>query len=466
MSAMLSTRTIQAGPRLDRLPIARFHWRILGLISAGAFLDAFDVYLAGGVIAALKKEGFATLTQAATFLSATFLGMLIGAGIAGYLGDRFGRRYSYQFNLALFGFASIAAAFAPTMNLLILCRFVMGVGLGAELVVAAGTLGEFVPPSHRGRWGSIMGMIIGSGLLFATMIGYLVIPTLGWRYMFAIAGAGALIIWVLRKKMPESPRWLESVGRTDEAEIVLAAIEAEVAAEKGPLPPPIEAPMVTLANAPLRKLFARGMRGRLAAATFTAMGVNVSVYGFVAWLPTFLVSRGQTMVQSLGFTTLMSFGSIAGSLIAVLIADKFPRRASIIATGCLVLLFGALYPNATGPAALAVTGFLLVTSIYLLTAIGLFLYVPELFPTAYRLRGTGFAGMCARATSMVTPFLTVYLFQRFGIEGVLAMVGIVLAAMIVSILLLRVETRGVSLDEIAQSSTEATDKRSLGLAGE
>jgi len=113
-----------------------------------------------------------------------------------------------------------------------------------------------------------------------------------------------------------------------------------------------------------------------------------------------------------------------------------------------------------------VTGFLLVTSIYLLTAIGLFLYVPELFPTAYRLRGTGFAGMCARATSMVTPFLTVYLFQRFGIEGVLAMVGIVLAAMIISILLLRVETRGVSLDEIAQSSTETTDKRSLGLAGE
>jgi len=460
---MLSVTSVQAGPRLDRLPISRFHWRILGLISAGAFLDAFDVYLAGGVIAALKKEGFASLAQSATFLSATFLGMLIGAGIAGYLGDRLGRRYSYQFNLALFGFASIAAAFAPTMTILIFCRFVMGVGLGAELVVAAGTLGEFIPPSHRGRWGSIMGMIIGSGLLVSTMIGYLVIPTLGWRYMFGIAGAGALLIWVLRKKMPESPRWLESVGRTAEAETVLRAIEAEVFAEKGPLPAPVDAPMTTLADAPLSRLFAPGMRGRLAAATFTAMGVNVSVYGFVAWLPTFLVSRGQTMVESLGFTTLMSFGSIAGSLIAVLVADKFPRRASIVVTGLLILLFGALYPNATGPTALAVTGFLLVTSIYLLTAIGLFLYVPELFPTAYRLRGTGFAGMCARATSMLTPFLTVYLFQRFGIEGVLAMVGIVLAAMIVSILLLRVETRGVSLDDIGQTPNAPAAR---GLVGE
>ena len=463
----MATRTsIQAGPRLDRLPISRFHWRILGLISGGAFLDAFDVYLAGGVIAALKASGFATLGQAATFLSATFLGMLIGAGTAGYLGDRFGRRYSYQFNLALFGFASVAAAFAPSMTFLIVCRFVMGVGLGAELVVAAGTLGEFIPPSHRGRWGSIMGMIIGSGLLVATMIGYVVIPTLGWRYMFAIAGAGALVIWVLRKKMPESPRWLESVGRLDEAETVLSAIEAEVRAEKGTLPPPSTAPSVVLANAPLSKLFAPGMRGRLAAASFTAISINVSVYGFVAWLPTFLVSKGHTMVQSLGFTTLMSFGSIVGSGIAVLIADRFPRRTSLIVTALLILLFGALYPNAVSPVALTVTGFLLVTSIYVLTAIGLFLYVPELFPTAYRLRGTGFAGMCARAASMATPFLTVALFQRFGLEGVLAMVGTVLALMIVSILLLRIETRGASLDEIAQTPEATPETAPLGLVGE
>jgi len=463
----MATRTsIQAGPRLDRLPISRFHWRILGLISGGAFLDAFDVYLAGGVIAALKASGFATLGQAATFLSATFLGMLIGAGTAGYLGDRFGRRYSYQFNLALFGFASVAAAFAPSMTFLIVCRFVMGVGLGAELVVAAGTLGEFIPPSHRGRWGSIMGMIIGSGLLVATMIGYVVIPTLGWRYMFAIAGVGALVIWVLRKKMPESPRWLESVGRLDEAETVLSAIEAEVRSEEGTLPPPSTAPSVVLANAPLSKLFAPGMRGRLAAASFTAISINVSVYGFVAWLPTFLVSKGHTMVQSLGFTTLMSFGSIVGSGIAVLIADRFPRRTSLIVTALLILLFGALYPNAVSPIALTVTGFLLVTSIYVLTAIGLFLYVPELFPTAYRLRGTGFAGMCARAASMATPFLTVALFQRFGLEGVLAMVGTVLALMIVSILLLRIETRGASLDEIAQTPEATPETAPLGLVGE
>ncbi|GLK45834.1 MFS transporter [Novosphingobium resinovorum] len=458
--------TVHAGARLDRLPVSRFHWRILGLISAGAFLDAFDVYLAGGVMAAVKSEGFGTLPQAAAFMSMTFLGMLLGAAMAGYVGDRFGRRYSYQFNLALFGFASIAAVFSPSMTFLIVCRFIMGLGLGAELVVAAGTLGEFIPPSHRGRWGAILGAIIGSGLLIATSIGYLVIPNLGWRYMFAIAGAGAIGIWILRKTMPESPRWLESVGRTQEAEAVLQQIEAEITAEKGPLAPYAKTASAAPAHAPLSRLFASDMRGRLAAATLTAIAANVSVYGFVAWLPTFLVSKGQTMVQSLGFTTLMSFGSIAGSLVAVAIADKVSRRASLIIAGLLIILFGAIYPNVEGTVPLAIAGFLLVSSIYMLTAIGLFLYVPEMFPTAYRLRGTGFAGMCARAGSMLTPFMTVWLFENVGLEGVLMMVGTVLALMMIAVIAVRVEGRGASLDAIAQDPDAAPARRTVGLAGE
>jgi MFS family permease len=214
--ALVPPPIVNAGARLDRLPISRFHWRVLWLISAGAFLDAFDIYLTGGVIAAMLKDGFSTLAQNASFVSATFTGMLIGAGLAGWVGDRMGRRYSYQTNLALFGVASLAAGFAPTIYWLIGLRFLMGIGMGAELVVAAGTLCEFVPPRYRGRWILMMGMVVNSGLLAATITGYFVIPDLGWRAMFAIAGVGALIVWVLRKRMPESPRWLESVGRLDE----------------------------------------------------------------------------------------------------------------------------------------------------------------------------------------------------------------------------------------------------------
>lgn len=455
---------VNAGPRLDRLPISRFHWRILALISAGAFLDAFDVYLAGGVIAALKAEGFSTLAQSAVFMSMTFLGMMIGAGMAGYLGDRLGRRASYQFNLALFGLASVAAVFAPNMTFLIACRFIMGIGLGAELVVAAGTLGEFIPPAYRGRWVSIMGMVVNSGLLAATSVGYVVIPALGWRYMFAIAGAAALLVWVMRKTMPESPRWLESVGRHEEAEATLQAIEAEVAAQKGPLPAPAAARAIPMVHAPLKALFGPGLRNRLIAATLAAMAANVAVYGFVAWLPTFLVSHGTSIVTSLWYTTLMSFGSVFGAIIAIAIADRVSRRVSLILTAVAIMIFGYLYPNAAGDVMVPLTGFLLVSSIFTLVTLALFAYVPELFPTAYRLRGTGFAGMCARATSMVTPYATVALFANFGLEGVLTMVGGILAAMIVAVGLLRVETTGQSLDDVSEDAIAAEANAAFGAA--
>ena len=455
------SRIVNSGARLDRLPISRFHWRVLWLISAGAFLDAFDIYLAGGVIAAMLREGFSTLKLNAVFISATFFGMLIGAGLAGWIGDRMGRRYSYQTNLAIFGLASIAAVFAPNIYWLIGFRLLMGLGLGAELVVAAGTLCEFIPPTYRGRWISMMGMIINSGLLVATFTGYFVIPNLGWRPMFAIAGFGALVVWLLRKRMPESPRWLESVGRLDEAEAALQAIERETTAQCGPLPPVDRVQSLEIGRVPLSRLFARGMRGRLLAASLTVVAVNVAVYGFVAWLPTFLVKQGMTIVQSLGFTTLMAFGSTAGALVGLLLADRFSRQKSLVVTCFTIMAFGFVYPMMRDPAAVTVVGFALITSIYVLVTIGLYAYVPELFPTELRLRGTGVAGMCGRAASISTPYLAVMLFERFGIQGVLWMVSGVLICLVAAILGLRLETGQRSLED-----TLATAPSEPAVAGE
>lgn len=203
-----------AGARLDRLPICGFHWRILGLIGAGMFLDAFDIYLAGGVLGAVLKQGWSTLEMNAWFVSATFVGMTIGAWLSGILGDRFGRRFSYQFNLAIFGLASLAAAFAPTMAALIAARFVIGIGLGAEIVVGYATLTEFVPASSRGRWIGLLAVITNLSLFASSMVGLWVIPTFGWRYMFGIVGVLAMVVWVLRKSMPNLPAgWLRTAAR-------------------------------------------------------------------------------------------------------------------------------------------------------------------------------------------------------------------------------------------------------------
>jgi putative MFS transporter len=227
------------GARLDRLPIGAFQKRIIWLIGAGMFFDSFDIYLAGGVLGALVKSGWSTVGSNATFLSVTFIGMLIGALAAGYLGDAKGRKFSYQFNLAIFGVASLAGSVAPSMDWLIVCRFFMGLGLGAEIVIGYGCLGEFVPPSVRGKWSALLSLITNSALFFSTLLGFLIIPNSSWRLMFVIVGVGALVVWYMRRKMPESPRWLKSRGRDAEAESVMAAIENEF----GPaiLPPPAPA---------------------------------------------------------------------------------------------------------------------------------------------------------------------------------------------------------------------------------
>ncbi len=144
--------SVNAGSRLDRLPIGPFHRRIMFLIGIGMFFDGFDIYLAGTVLGVTLKTGFSTLPQNAMFISATFVGMMLGSFATGFLGDRYGRRFTYQFNLLVFGLASLAAAFAPNMAILIACRFVMGFGLGAENVVGYSTMTEFVPAKTRGKW--------------------------------------------------------------------------------------------------------------------------------------------------------------------------------------------------------------------------------------------------------------------------------------------------------------------------
>src|SRR5437870_2521872 len=269
--------TVNAGARLDRLPISSFHHRIFWLIGAGMFFDGYDLYIGTTVLGATLQSKFSTLAQNAQFISLTFLGMTIGALITGFLGDRYGRRFTYQFNLMIFGLASLAAAFAPDMQTLNILRFIMGLGLGAEIVVGYSTLTEFVPPKSRGRWLAFMAFLVVSGLPVTTLLGSLVIPNFGWRPMFAIAGVGSLIVWYLRKALPESPRWLESQGRSAVAEALMQTIERETAAG-GTLPPPAPAgaaPEFTLASLVRAPILQRMIVGCVA-----LISINTLIFGF------------------------------------------------------------------------------------------------------------------------------------------------------------------------------------------
>jgi putative MFS transporter len=424
------TTSVNAGARLDRLPISSFHYRIFWLIGAGMFFDGYDLYVGTNVLGATVQSGFSTLSQNAQFVAWTFGGMTIGALVAGFIGDHFGRRFSYQFNLMIFGLASIAAAFAPDMQTLILIRFVMGLGLGAEIVVGYSTLTEFVPPRLRGRWLATMAMIVVSGLPATALIGTFVIPQFGWRPMFVIAGVGALIVWYLRKALPESPRWLDSQGRTAEAEALMQAIERE-AASAGPLPAP--APAAPMPSFSLASLVSPSLLPRMVVGAVTLVSINTLIFGFVQWLPTFFVQQGLGITKSFAYTLVIVMGSPIGCAIGAFGADFLGRRRSIIGASVLTVLFGAIYPFVGGePWLLLTVGFLLIVAIYIQVAILFGVYTPELFPTEVRLRANGVCNTIGRAATIVSPFIVVALFKAYGVAGVLGlMIGLVIIQIIV-----------------------------------
>jgi putative MFS transporter len=438
------TTNTTAGERLDALDTGPFHRRLLTLVAAGMFLDGFDVYMAGGVLGSMVKSGESTLALNAQFISATFAGMLLGAILAGFIGDRFGRRASYQTNLFLFGGASLAAAFLPNMQALIGARFVMGVGLGAEIVVGYAMLSEFIPAHVRGRWLAMLGMLANAGLLGSALVGYFVIPTLGWRWMFGIVGIAALIVWYLRKAMPESPRWLESVGRHQEAETVLHMIEQESGgrrAQAGRSTP-------TSVVASLAAAQAKPGWQRLVLGIIVNVIVGTVLYGFVSWIPTFLIKSGISISSSLAYTLIMSLGGPAGAGLAFLSSDRFGRKTSVVLASLATIIFGIGFSFAGNAWLTVIAGFFLYSAIYYLLSVSIATYVPELFGTKYRLRSVGLCSAAGRLATVFSPYLIVFAFNAAGIQGVVTFLSIALVLLILTVTLMGVETRGVSLEGV------------------
>ena len=438
--------SVNSGSRLDRLPIGPFHRRIMLLVGIGMFFDGFDIYLAGSVLGVVLKTGFSTLPQNAAFISATFVGMMLGSFGTGFLGDRYGRRFTYQFNLLLFGLASLAAAFAPNMTVLIACRFVMGVGLGAENVVGYATITEFVPARTRGRWSGFTTVCVVLGLPISLLVASLVIPQFGWRAMFILGGIGALIVWYLRKSLPESPRWLEAKGRAAEAEALMLAIERE-AAQGRALPVPVAASTMTVSS-DIGTLFAPPLLSRMVVGAVCLITINTLLYGFVTWLPVFFIKQGLSIATSFGYSLLMALGAPVGSAIGALTADYWGRRPVIIGASLITVALGIIYPMISDPVLLPAVGFALTVPIYVLVALLFGIYIPELFPTEVRLRASGLVNTLGRGATIVTPFLVVMLFEARGVAGVMALMIGLLVVQIITVWALGIEPRARSLEEL------------------
>jgi putative MFS transporter len=462
MSAAGKSDGVNAGARLDRLPFSAFHRRIILLIGTGMFLDACDIYMAPGVLGALVKAGWSDLATNATFLSATFIGMLLGTLSSGVLGDRFGRRFSYQFNLLLFGGASLAAAFAPNMTVLIALRFLMGIGLGGEIVIGYSTLSEFMPRAVRGRAVAILSAITNSAVVATGFGGLWIIPSFGWQYMFGIVGIAALFVWVLRKNMPESPRWLESRGRTVEADALLRSIETEVA--KSATIPPVEPGAAGIIDAGrFSELFGPDLIRSIILATIIGVVGSISLYGFLSWVPTFLVKQGLSLNSSLAMTALMGLGAPLGGVLAALLADRVSRIKLLISLTLLEAVLGVAYVYTQTQAELVAVGFGVTLSAYALVAAGFGLYLPELFPTRLRLRGVSVANCVGRLSGAGIQFVIVALFTSFGVAAVAAFLVSPLLIQAIALAVLGRETKGRALEDIeaAPSLPEAQMRQQL-----
>ncbi len=450
-------RPVNAAARLDRLPMSAFHWRILTLVGAGMFFDGFDNQMASSVLGKLVQEGWSDMQTNAHFISVTFAGLAVGALSTGIIGDKYGRRFAYQFNLAIFGTMCLASMLAPSMTVLTILRFFMGIGIGAEYVVGYGMVCEFVPPQKRGWALGLISVVSMSSTFGVNLVALLVIPAFGWRPMYLVGGIGALWVWFLRRKMPESPRWLESRGRYEEAEAIMTEIEAEVASVQ-PLPPvPPGAGTGVTQTVPISVLFTRPVIGRTLLAMAVCITCLMGSYSFSYWVPTFFIKSGMSVTKSLSYATFQAFGSSLGPVVGMLLSDRIGRRRGILWTTLACGVFGLLYsqfPTANGA---LVFGFLLQGGMSLMIGFGLAAYTPELFPTEYRFRGAGVAQMVGRLSVIVSPYIVVSLFDNYGLPAVLYAISGLYLAMAVGIMVFGIETNQRSLEALApDGETTAT----------
>ena len=443
----MTARIINSAGRLDRLPIGTFHWRLFTLVGAGMFFDGLDSYIAAGVLGATTKSGFSTLAQNANFIAATFVGMTLGAFVAGLMGDRLGRRTAYQVNLLIFGVASLAGAVAPDFTWLTAARFIMGVGIGAEVVCGYVMIGEFMPPGSRARWAGGLAIVTNSALFVANVLGAFIIPSFGWRWMFGIVGVGSLAGWLLRRGLPESPRWLESKGRFDDAEATLAVIEAQ-AARGAPLAQPGYSITPVIPQQRLSVLFTGQLLSRTIVGSMLVIAVSIALYGFVGWLPTFFVKQGLGIGSSLAFTAAMSFGSPLGNAVAMFLAERFGRKPSLIVCTLAAAVLGIIYPFAESATEVVVVGFALTFFMGVMIGAGWALYVPEQFPTELRMRGAAVCNTAGRVVSIFMPYAVVGLFTAYGVSGVVFTLSGFLFVTALVIAALGIETRNRTLEQL------------------
>ncbi|MFG3306904.1 MFS transporter [Streptomyces wuyuanensis] len=438
--------------RLERLPHSRWHVKVRFLIGAVTFFEAFDQLLAASALPVLMKEWHLTTGQATLAVTAGSVGMLLGALAAGWMGDVIGRVRTVAVGVAVTGLASLAVAMSSGIELFALFRFAQGLGIGGVVPVAATYINEIARSDKRGRFVLLYEMVFPAGLAVATLVSVWVVPNLGWRAMFLIGALPVLIAVVLPRHVAESPRWLLARGRTEEAERVIADIEAEVArSTRAPLPDPAAAAtQEDSARGRLRELFTGRYLRRttvLSGLWFVAYYVN---HGISVWLPSLYTRNfGLDLSSALAYTLLSNVTGLLGTLIVALLIDRVGRRPALVTAlgGSALALLTLALTGAVSGGQVALFASCTTFFVYAINC-GLYLYSPELYPTRNRAKGAAFGGLWNRLGVILGPVAVGAILGSGGSLRLVFAQFAVVAAVGTVIACFAVETKGRTLEEL------------------
>ena len=422
----------EIGARLDRLSASRTVWTVLLLMSFGGFFDAYTLYAGGTIAPGLVKahilsettKNFFSLEGYAGFTTATFTGLLFASSCCGFLADKFGRRAIFTTGLLWFGLSGLMMSFQSTSLGVNFWRFMLSIGTGLEVITIDSYLSEMVPKGARGKAFAINNAIHSTGQPVAAMAAFFLVPyTLlgfdGWRWVVALGALAAIIVWPLQMLIPESPRWLAAHGRLAEADKIVSDLEAKVVRETGK---PLPAPEPVVHRPPHVKgrysqIFSKEYRGRTLMLTLFHIFQAVGLFGFINWMPTFLVHQGISITKSIAYTFGMAIVVPLGPLVCSLFADRIERKWQMVGASLTIAAAFLVFAFARSPYIIVPMGGIELLSAAILSY-SFHAYQAELFPTRIRTQAIGFVYSWSRVSAILASFLTAWVLRAYGVPAV------------------------------------------------
>ncbi|HEY0523322.1 MAG TPA: MFS transporter, partial [Stellaceae bacterium] len=401
--------------RIEQLPLTSYQRGIFLIIATAWFFDSIDLGTLTFVLGSIRSEFQLTAAQTGLLSSMSFVGMFLGAGIAGMVADRFGRSIVFQTSMIFWGAGSILCGMASDAESLALARVLLGFGMGMEFPVAQSIVSEIIPARKRGRYMALLEGFWPLGFIAAGLLCLAILSVANWRYVFFLEGGPAIFVLVIRRLVPESPRWLADRGHADRAEAVMRGIEEKVSERLGGRALPAPAPAASVATdaaatavATRRFSFLELWSGDYARRTamvwclwfFALLGY----YGLTTWLGALLQQSGFAVTKSVYYTILISLAGVPGFFAAAWLVEAWGRKPTCI----LMLLGGAaatyFYGTAAGMAQLIGFGLCMQFFLFGMWSV-LYAYTPELYPTRARATGSGCASAIGRLGSLIGPYI-------------------------------------------------------------